>query len=170
MPKPWTGAIPDRQKNGVHFLAIFDSCHSGTVTRGEEDRVMVARMAESGPEAVQLEGFTTSGNCYYKAFEPDQQRVQQDGIRHARHINLSAARDTESAIETAVPVPNGQPQRRGVFTWSLLETLKQSSIHLSYAELMRRVSLAVRTRVDNQIPVLGKTDYALMTCSFSGMK
>ncbi len=150
---------PEQHKTGVHFLAIFDSCHAGTITRGDEDNILVARMAESGPAASILEGFTTTGNCYYEPFEPGQLRVKQGGIRHARHINISAARNTESAIETYFPAPDGQRQRRGVFTWSLLETLRQNTTYLTYAELIRRVTLAVRTRVDNQIPVLGTTNY-----------
>jgi hypothetical protein len=114
-------------------------------------------MAISGPAPTKMEGFTTAGNCFYDAFEPGQTRVKPGGIRHARHVNLSAARDTESALEMYFSGAYGEKTRRGVFTWSLLETLRQNGTNLTYAELLHRVELMVRTRVDNQIPVLGKT-------------
>jgi hypothetical protein len=148
---------PETQKQGVHFLAVFDSCHSGTATRSGDPNTPIARMAISGPTPTKIEGFTTTGNCFYDAFEPGQTRVKPGGIRHARHVNLSAARDTESALEMYFAGAYGEKTRRGVFTWSLLETLRQNGTNLTYAELLHRVELMVRTRVDNQIPVLGKT-------------
>lgn len=157
--KALEGKEPGEGKKGVHFLAIIDSCHSGTVTRGDDLNAPVARMTTKGFAPDQITGFSRDGNCFYTPFKPGQTVVDPNGgIRHARHVNLSAARNSESAYELYFDAPNGERQKRGAFTWCLLETLRQNGTNLTYAELIRRVETVVRARVDNQIPLLGKTE------------
>jgi triacylglycerol esterase/lipase EstA (alpha/beta hydrolase family) len=147
---------------GIHFLGIFDSCHSGTVSRGDDE--VVARMEQKGKaisRTSQILGFTTEGNAFYKPFAEGQKAISQDGLKHGRYINLSACRDAEVAqeriLDSYVAAEGQGKHNHGVFSFSLLRTLERSGTDLSYSELMRRVEMEVRTRVGNQIPVLGKT-------------
>ena len=145
---------------GVHFLSIMDCCHSGSNTRDDGTETKVRR-TRSGPAikgTEHLHGFDHTGNFYYKpVVEIDGKlKIPRGGIRHGRHINLSAARDAETAKEKALQI-NDKMVRHGVFTYSLLKTLRQVGTHLSYRELIRRVSMEVSSKVDSQIPVMGQT-------------
>ena len=153
--------LPDNQ--GVHFLGIFDSCHSGTVSRGDDD--VVARMEQKGKavnRTAQILGFTKEGNEFYKPFGDDQNVIHKDGLKHARYINLSACRDAEVAqeriLDSYVDAEAVRKRNHGVFSFSFLRTLERSGTDLSYNELMRRVQMEVRTKVGNQLPILGKTN------------
>lgn len=148
---------------GVHFLSIFDSCHSGSVSRS--DAPMAARMESKGQKvsrSSQILGFTKDGNEFYKPFKADQKKVGKDGLKHARYINLSACRDAEVAqekiLDSYIEANLEKKRNHGVFSFSLLRTLERSGTDISYGALMRRVQMEVRARVNNQIPVLGKTD------------
>jgi pimeloyl-ACP methyl ester carboxylesterase len=155
-----------KQKEGVHFLAIMDCCHSGSNTRGDEHEITarnagVARALE--PEEKIL-GFTTSGNCFYeKIAAPNSRQVQPSGIKHARYVNLAAARNNETAKEKSFDIFLGNnkttvSERHGVFTFSLLSTLYQSGTAISYRDLIQRVEMEVRSRVNEQIPLLELSD------------
>lgn len=155
--------LPDGK--GVHFLAIFDSCHSGTVSRGDDE--VIARMEQKGKaisSTSPILGFTKEGNEFYKPFAEGQKNIHRDGLKHARYINLSACRDAEVAqeriLDSYIDQKESRKRNHGVFSFSLLRTLEISGTDLSYGELMRRVQMEVRTKVGNQIPVLGKTKMA----------
>lgn len=148
---------------GVHFLSIFDSCHSGSVSRS--DAPIAARMESKGKNVTrssQILGFTKKGNEFYKPFKEGQKKVGKDGLKHARYINLSACRDAEVAqekiLDSYIETSLEKKRNHGVFSFSLLRTLERSGTDISYGALMRRVQMEVRARVNNQIPVLGKTD------------
>ncbi|MCB9274393.1 MAG: caspase family protein [Lewinellaceae bacterium] len=162
------GASGEQARRGVHFLAIMDCCHSGTNTR---DADVVARMEDAGSgvgDAADILGFTTTGNCFYRPFADGQQRVRPGGLKHARYINLAAARDSELAQEKTLGAagqresaggPVGVNGKHGIFTYSLLCALEQNGSNISYRELMRQVEMEVRSRVARQIPVLGSSQF-----------
>lgn len=84
-------------KKGVHLTAIFDSCHSGSITRGYPEMAQ-ARLAEPYPGEVN---------------DPGEGAAADLGV-----LTLSAARSDQSAIENFVNQEYG-----GVFTRSLVATL-----------------------------------------------
>lgn len=156
-----------KKRPGVHFLAITDSCHSGTNTRDLD--YLKARMAppsKNTVDAADILGFTRTGNCFYEPFGPEQTRVKPyGGLKHARYIKLSSAQNAEKSFEMPVPMPQGPNQaplyaHHGVFTYSLLNALAQSGANLSYRELMRRAQLEVVSRVNGQVPMLDNSDTA----------
>lgn len=156
----------DGRRTGVHFLAITDSCHSGTNTRGDEQHLSV-RMTPAANRAItenDILGLSRDGNCFYEKFEPGQSRVRRyGGLKHARYVKLASAQDAEKAFEKTISIPRdtGKPSleiRHGVFTYSLIHTLSQSGVRITYGELMRRIQMDVAGRVAGQIPLLDHTD------------
>lgn len=156
----------EMSRPGVHFLAITDSCHSGTNMRGDEPD-LIARMTVSGNQmitAADILGFTRDGNCFYEKFEAGQTRVKRyGGLKHARYVKCSSAQDSEKAFEKTIRIPQDPgtaplEMRHGVFTYALLQTLYQSGADISYGELMRRIQMDVAGRVSGQIPMLDNTD------------
>ena len=146
---------------GVHFLSIMDCCFSGSNTRSDEKDIK-ARMEETGlavAEESKILGFRMEGNEFYMPFEKGQSRVRVGGLTHGRYVNLSAARDSEKSHEKTLEVveENGQSRKKkhGIFTYSLLKTLEQSGSRISYRELIQRVEMEVRSKIDDQIPILG---------------
>ncbi len=141
----------------VHFLAVTDCCHSGTNTR---DVAVVeglkARMTDTcptSPRAVQ----DYLGFKEWQNFQPPS----------SKHIHLAAAKNDETAKECKI-----EGTSRGVFTYSLIETLQQMNGNISYSELMQRVSIKAANKVKEQTPQLnayGDTNTADIKLSFLGM-
>ncbi|MCB9263762.1 MAG: alpha/beta hydrolase [Lewinellaceae bacterium] len=172
--KTLSGKMPGSEgageKEGVHFLSIMDCCHSGSNTRDDKE-APTARMAPSGSGIIlttQIEGYNTGeeDHVFYKKFKEGQKRVAQEGLKHARYINLSASRNTERAHENLMvwqkKAETGSSakvtQRNGYFTYCLLNALERAGAKINYRELIRRVEMDVRSMVDNQVPILGKTE------------
>lgn len=109
---------------GAHFLAIFDSCHSGSVSRNTHLRPRLTPGDLSVVPFQQLYGhdqFTGTG--------------ERKAPRVGRHVALSAARSYQLAYEKPY---HGQP--RGVFTQTLLETLQEEQLKgLTYDQLITLV-------------------------------
>jgi hypothetical protein len=139
----------------VHFLAVTDCCHSGSNTR---DVAVVeglkARMADTcpaTPRAIDYLGFKEWNN-----FQPPS----------SKHIHLAAAKNDETAKECKIGGVS-----RGVFTYSLIETLQQMNGNISYSELMQRVSIKASNKVKEQTPQLnayGPTNTQDIRLSFLG--
>ena len=126
----------------VHFLTVFDCCHSGTITR---DFGITTRMAEAAPTPATLEDY--HGYQHYK------QHVE-NGVTmltppRGNIIQLSASKSYETAKELRI---NGQP--RGIFTYSLIEALEQGGGQLSYADIVQMLRIRIGNKVRQQTPQL----------------
>ena len=140
----------------VHFLAVTDCCHSGTNTRDVAAvEGLKARMADTCPTAPRgiedYEGFKE-----WVKFQPPS----------SKHIHLAAAKNDETAKECKI-----EGTSRGVFTYSMIETLQQTNGNISYSELMQRVSIKARNKVQDQTPQLnayGDTNTKDIQLSFLG--
>ena len=136
-----------KDKENVHFLAIMDSCHAGDNMRGDED--IIAREDVANNNITPLEhyfGYTKEQNNFYQ-YSPDKKRID---VAVGKYTHLAAARENESAKELFL-----DGKRRGVFTYNLLKTLGNGGVHNTYQDLLERVGILVRNRVDGQIPELG---------------
>ena len=126
--------LTTKDHDDMHFLAVMDCCHSGSNTRDLDIR---ARMAE--PSTVVLRDASGYfGKEHWKDYQPPS----------ARHIHLSAAKDSETAKELSI-----QGTQRGAFTFNLIKTLEQVGINLSYEELVAHVGQRVRNLVKEQTPL-----------------
>lgn len=141
--------IAEVAEKNPHITMIMDCCHSSSGTRGdlEPDRVeerqipmdMRKRPADSflfnSTEGRSLEANPTDWN-----------------LPRGRHILLAACRDRETAKEY-----NVGGQRRGVFSYFLLDTLKKANGSLTYKDVFKRTSALVHSKVTAQSPQLEAT-------------
>ncbi|PHN01194.1 caspase family protein [Flavilitoribacter nigricans] len=149
-------------KAGIHTVLIMDCCHSGDNTRGG----VRARMEQPNPnrtpisdyagykESLEKSGAVESDKAFLKALEM---------WRSARYVHLAAARDKETAKETML-----EDRSSGVFTYSLLKTLRSGGMQLSYQELIERIKVMVRNRVEDQIPLVFATEPKDTQMTFMG--
>ncbi len=100
------------------ILFVFDSCHSGTATRGNPSR-------EATPDTREREPYT-------RKFRPS----DTDADRREKIVTLSAALPHESAYPR-------DDQSNGLLTWHLAAALRRSTRTTTYQELMREVRVAV---------------------------
>lgn len=154
----------DDGKKGIHTLLIMDCCHSGDNVRG--DSPVRSRMETPNPTRTELkdyEGFPALGERG-SAVEKEKQFLKAlETWRSARYVHLAAARESETAKETLL-----EDRSSGVFTYSLLKTLRNGGTQLSYEQLIERVKVMVRNRVDQQIPLLFATASEDANLSFMG--
>jgi hypothetical protein len=120
----------------VHFLVVTDCCHSGSITRKESERSRMADAAVTQVKAREYLGFAE----YVKK----ENSLQPPA---ARHIHLSAAMSSQTAKEYLI-----EGTQRGVFTYSLVETLEATGGRTTYTHLMEAVNAKVKNRVKEQSP------------------
>jgi hypothetical protein len=158
--------IGELTAKGVHVTTIFDSCHSGSVTRDLEDvagaldatawerrleprtdpqpeeaylanpAVQTAAIRDIPSPAAGMGSLTLAAAAY----APDQT---------GKHVLLAACEDNQTAKEYF-----GGGKRHGAFTYFLTETLKNATEPLGYRELMHQVRSAVQRSVAMQRPKL----------------
>ncbi len=130
---------------GATVWAVFDACHSGTVTRGapagsEEVRLRKLSPAALGvPEDAMLDALTRARALPDPRARPDSPAAEalKDGEGGA-FIAFYAAQTNETTPEKRLPA--GVPERRsqGVFTYTLFETLAQNP-GLTYRQLGQEI-------------------------------
>lgn len=132
-----------KQNKDVHFLSVFDCCHSGTITRSAEEEntgELRSRMADKNPT-----------NFPFNQLVGHEEYEEKDGAiipPLGNYITLSAARSDESAYEMNI---GGVP--RGIFTNSMLDVLEKSNLkYITYAELISRIQSRVQNRTNDQMP------------------
>lgn len=126
----------------LHFLSVFDCCHSGAITR---DVGVTSRMAEAASVPSKLEDY--HGYEHYKKTEVD--GTLQVSPPLGNIIQLGAAKSYETAKELRIGTTT-----RGIFTYSLIETLEQSGEQMTYADLMHTLKMKIGNKVRKQTPML----------------
>jgi len=122
------GELLDR---GVELTLIYDSCHSGSVTRGVAPGK--TRALKPNPEPIHAPG---------PALPPPQER---EGV-----LVLSAAQDSEKAKE----VKDDEGTSHGAFTWALTRTLRTMPLDLPADLMFQRVRALMRAHGFSQEPVI----------------
>ena len=138
----------------LHFLTVFDCCHSGTITRKIN---VTPRMAEPSPTPSRLED--------YFGFEHYQKTVTDGALSvtppSANIIQLGASKAYETAKELKI-----NNQSRGIFTYSLIEALEQYAGQLTYKDLIHVLKIRIANRVPQQTPQLNVKSADLLKSSF----
>ncbi len=133
-------------KKDVHFVSIFDCCHSGTITR---DATITPRMAPAATFPTRFQEYY--GHQDYKVTV--QNNFQLASPPRGRYIQLAACKDQETAKETQI---NGK--QRGLFTYNLIEMLEQNGGSFSYQNLIHTLQVRIANQVRDQMPQLEATN------------
>lgn len=131
---------------GVELILIFDSCHSGSITRGGLSQA-VERWAAVDERDAADPGLGVDES-------PDRRGA----------LVISAAQDYQSALERAGP--SGEP--RGVFTVALIETLNNVPPGESAVNVFRRMRARMQMDGLPQEPVLDATSERQLRPLFGG--
>lgn len=154
----------EADRKSIHTLLIMDCCHSGDNVRG--DSPVRSRMETPNPTRTELKEYEGYPEPLERSssVESDKRFLQAlETWRSARYVHLAAARESETAKETLL-----DDRSSGVFTYSLLKTLRNGGTHLSYQQLIERIKVMVKNRVDEQIPLLFATEPKDGDLSFMG--
>lgn len=133
-------AIALMQKNGAFVWAIFDSCHSGTMTRGGEVERYVPPQELGVPiAAVGSRGAVEDG----AELSPDAGGV----------VAFYAAQANQTTPEMPLPDRVKDPVH-GLFTYTLASVLRQSDSRLTYRELAAAIAERYRDRRGSPTPLV----------------
>ena len=131
--------------NGADVVVVMDCCHSGSGTRSAGEDVKTRQM-EGHKKVRTLESYL--GYEQYKFTDGVLKEIPS-----GKHILLAAAASHETAKENKF---EGKP--RGVFTYSLINTLQSARTPLSYQSLRERTQTKVYNLAEAQTPQLEVLD------------
>ncbi len=155
--KEMSALIHDVAKSGAQVVTLFDSCHSGGVTRNiddddEDSRAGVARMtAATKGRARTLADYLELAREMY-----DPARIADSGPPEPSHIAIAACQHDETAKE----FPKHPTPRRGAFTLAFEEAVKALGPSATYTDLVTAIRTKVRDRAEDQLPNLSVTGSA----------
>jgi pimeloyl-ACP methyl ester carboxylesterase len=119
---------------GNHFLAIFDSCHSGSITR---NTTLVPKLQNGSGTLQGIEEFYG-----YKDYDKTTEGLQP---KSGPHVVLSASQANQSAYEKPF-----QGIHRGVFTTALLEAFENENLSArTYSQLVNLINSNLHPEVLN---------------------
>lgn len=140
--KKWTDAIRDK---GALVWIVFDSCHSGTMTRGTGHAQRVNRRVDPAilVPATELPSHPTASLSLRLEKGSDLAASDVDQPKRGKLIAMYAAQSLEPTFELPMPPPYGP--RRGLFTTTLMEVLLAAPSALSYRDLAETVAVVYRS-------------------------
>lgn len=106
------------REKGAFVWAVFDSCHSATMTRGFG--IKGVRYRNVDPAALGIKP-----GLQKKSAGPDEVRLPSEAGLKGGDVGFYAAQTTELAPETEVETGNGS-RAHGVFTWQLAKGLQKN--------------------------------------------
>lgn len=144
--------IGEVAEKNPHITVIMDCCHSGSGTRGDLEVETAVRKAPIDRRKRPLDSFIFSLADQLSASHSPKENPTGWTLARGKHIFLAACRDSELAKEY-----NGDGQRRGAFSYFLLDSLKKANGSLSYRDLFKRANALVRSKVTAQSPQIEAT-------------
>jgi len=129
-------------KKTKNIIMVADSCHSGTINRGDEIAAFEARFETENPSGRSYETYL---NGYLK-----QNNILK--VPDFEGVVFAACRDEERAQEDS-------KNQCGLFTSNFLKTLDENHGDVSYAELYTTIRSRIESMLDSQHPEFdyGKT-------------
>ena len=135
---------------GTHICTILDCCHTGSAARSlanDPPALFWTRGIESAEQLRSLDSYILPPHV---AIDRSTQIASTASLfPQTRHVSLHSSQEPGHAKEVII---NGR--KRGVFTYCLLEVLKYSKGHVTYADVMRRLDCLQAQRTADQIPQL----------------
>jgi hypothetical protein len=134
----WLGGI---RKSGAYLWVIVDACHSGGMIRGAGEEV--ARRVPPGeliPEEVINEA---QSQLRTRGAQTRDQAEEDPGLGIASEeqamVVVYAAQGNEVTVEKTLPADSPDGKHRGLFSYTICQTLAQAARSLTYNELIQRV-------------------------------
>ncbi len=137
----WLDAI---RNAGAFVWIVFDSCHSGTMTRGGN----IERARQISPRDLgipdQAMSAATSAAAARSRGGPEARRPMLGLTPDAGNlVAMYAAHESETTPEKNLPEPSGAVH--GLFTYTIDEVLRQATTPMTYRDLAARVSERYRS-------------------------
>ncbi len=156
--------IAEVAKNGPHIAIFLDSCHSGSATRDVESASVRRVPTDDRPRSAETYLVTPSELARLDSMRSvGEVRSGWMQLPRGRHIVLSACQSDEEAKEIRF-----DGQMRGVFSYFLIDALRQTSATWTYRDLFARVNALVRAKVARQSPLIEATDFQDLDRPFLG--
>ena len=161
--KELSALIHEVAANGAHVVTLFDSCHSGGVTRDVEDgldpRSGVSRTAPASTmRARTMDDYLDVARALY-----DPTRATSDQPPAPMHIAIAACQFDQTAKEFPMQAP-----RRGAFTQAFEEAVNTLGPSATYIDLVTAIRTKVRERAKDQMPNLAAVGGASGSTIFLG--
>lgn len=159
--KELAALIREIAAKGSNVVVILDCCHSGSGTRVVvEGGVPKFRRYPKDGRGRPLETLLPEAQAAAANIARDSGWGLGD---EGRHILLAACRDDQEAAEYS-----GQGQKRGAFSYFLLDALREARGNVSYRDLAAMARVRVAASVSNQTPQAEATDDADLDRAFMG--
>lgn len=142
--------ISEVSAKNPHITIILDCCHSGSGTKNPFQETGV-RLASTDKRQRPLDSFIFKLEELEKLSNSSNSEVDSMGLKlpKGRHILLGGCQDSQLAKEY-----NGGGQKRGAFSYFLMDTLQQANGKLTYRDLFNRAKAIIGSRVLDQSPQL----------------
>ncbi len=135
--------IDGLRTRGANVWAVFDSCHSGTVTRSLDGADEEVRTRQLPPEALGIDPLAVERLATRSIGDPRRTEAPFDATTgEGSLVAFFAARTNEVTPERNMP--RGKPGPQGVFTFTLMEVLAefpQATYGQIGQEILRRYSV-----------------------------
>jgi pimeloyl-ACP methyl ester carboxylesterase len=131
-----------------HITVILDCCHGGHGTRFVGETVEDVRLAPADMTQYPLERFVFGQQAGKSV---DQLTLKELLPESGKHILLSGCQDYQLSIEK-LQGSYVDPQRHGLFTYAMCETLSALQYTISYQELRDRIYQRVQKQASTQSP------------------
>lgn len=129
-------------KKGVEAIVIADACHSGSITRGDEDPQKEAFIEKTATKKMiprALETYLLEEDDFYTKMKTKFLPPPK------RYIAFSACKSNQKAVEY---------NKRGLFTSNFIKILQETKGKISYLALQNRTRLAVEREKNTQSPII----------------
>jgi metacaspase-1 len=157
MRDDWLRSTLDGLKPGVNFTAIMDCCHSGTNTRAllSPDAPVIPRYLPSPWGIMRSELGRSAAPRTRARRAPSRKREISDIVNvDLPEVLITGCRDTQTSADAFI-----DGSFNGALTFALVEAMRSSKGPITYRDLHKRATAAMKKRKFEQVPQLeGRSD------------
>lgn len=143
-----------------HITLIFDSCHSGSITRMVSDNEEEGtRLRWIPPDPLPPQSVTTAAAAVPPAGLPERSGLTREVSSSGwlplsdKYVLLAACAAEQGAYELDHE-EDGSMLRRGAFTFFLIQEINQATAHSTYRDIWEKVAIKLTSRFQKQTPQL----------------
>ncbi|BCA54597.1 hypothetical protein W02_17370 [Nitrospira sp. KM1] len=155
--KEWDRLFTRVLDRGAKLTAIFDSCHSGSISRGAVPTAAQVRFLEEDDRDVAV----------LIGEEPPAHPSGQEPERREGALIISATQEDQQAKE-ALHRAGDQTEWHGAFTLALTEALNETAVNATADRIMRRVTAKLKAEGLQQDPAVAGAEARKRAPLFGG--